>query len=59
MQIRIQSFILLGLPVLAYLRMALHALVVLLDEIVVIPFKLTHDIPVQQGYIFFNFAVYL
>ena len=46
MQIRIQSFILLSLPVLAYLRVALHAHVVLLDEIVVVPFKLTHDIPV-------------
>ena len=51
MKVCVHSFIVDSMPVLTYLRMSLHTLIILLNFIQMISLKLCNDVPVQQLYI--------
>ena len=51
MKVCVHSFIVDSMPVLTYLRMSLHTLIILLNLIQMISLKLCNDVPVQKLYI--------
>ena len=59
MQVWIHSFAFFSLPVLAYLRMALHTLVIILNFIMMVTLKSCHNVPVKQRQIFLICSGYM